>query len=348
MKKPILWAAATVLFLSGCKENEESTECGTAFNFDSGALIVNEGPFQGTGSISHYDLTTNTATNLVYEKANCDIPAGLFLQSLAVNDNKGYVISNGSGEIQVVNLSTFKNEKTIFLSYPRYMTFEGGKGYITNGTTDGKVYVIDETNTLIDSVSVGKGPEAIYSTGTKLIVPNTGVYPDVDSIISIIDLTDLSVTSVVGWSKPSDVVEDVDGNIWVSCKGSNSWDTPGELPPVFVKIDANTNQVLETITVGEPDESISKIAISPGKNIIYYFKSDGVYRLGINGDYVNDPAFISTSGSYGLEVDPKSGDIFVFDAKDYTGSGEVRRYDSAGTLVSSVSVGVSPNGAIFK
>lgn len=347
MKKPILWAAATLLFLSGCKKDEETTECGTAFNFNSGALIVNEGPFQGTGSISHYDLSTNTVSNLVYEKANCDIPAGLFIQSAAINNGKGYIISNGSGEIQVVDLSTFKHEKTITVSYPRYMAFEGDKGYITNGTSDGKVFVIDASNNIIDSVLVGTGPENIYSTGTKLIVPNTGVYPNVDSVISIIDINDLSVTSVVGWSKPTDVVEDASGNIWVSCQGAASWETPGKLPPAFVKIDVNTNAVLETIMVGDSAESISKIAISPAKDIIYYYKSDGVYRLGINGDYKEDAALITGAGSYGIEVDPVSGDIFVFDAKDYSASGEVRRYDSNGTLISTSVTGVSPNGAIF-
>ena len=46
MKKTILMSAAIALVLSSCK-NEEEESCAEAFNFSSGALIVNEGPFQG-------------------------------------------------------------------------------------------------------------------------------------------------------------------------------------------------------------------------------------------------------------------------------------------------------------
>jgi len=365
MKKTHLLIALASFTLLSCQkddtkedgaENSEEllTSCGgTPFNFSSGALLVNEGPFQGSGSISHYDLSTNSVSKLIYTKANCDVPPGLFIQSVAVNDNEGYIIANGSGEVQVVNLSSFEHKKTISLSYPRYMAFLDDKGYITNGTNIGNVFILDANNNIIDSVPVAEGPDQIIASNGKILVGSKGYWDDssfttiADSTVTIINTSDLSTKELLTWSKPSDFVEDKNGKVWVSCSGNGQYDYGKDSPPAFVKIDVINELVEDTIIVGDEGVSISKIAINPEKDIIYYYKSDGVYRLGINGEYQNDNVFIPTTGLYGIEVDPESGDIFVFDAVDYTSAGKVRRYDSSGNEIVSVEVGVAPNGAIF-
>jgi len=355
LEKKILLSLLIILHFFSCKkENDLLTECGgEAFDFYSGALIINEGSFQGSGTISHYDLSTNFVSKNIYKNANCDVPAGLFVQSAAFNNNKGYIISNGSGEIQVVNLSTFEHEKTITLSYPRYMVFVEGKGYITNGTANGNVFVLDASNNIIDSISVAEGPDQLIASNGKILVGSKGHWNKtlyqtiVDSTVTIINTSDLSKKELFAWSKPSDFVEDKNGKVWVGCSGNGQYDYGNDKPPAFVKIDVLNGVVEDTIIVGDAGSSISKIAINPEKEIIYYYKSDGVYRLGINGEYQNDGVFISTIGLYGIEVDPKSGDIFVFDAVDYASAGKVRRYDSSGNEIASVEVGVAPNGAIF-
>ena len=355
MEKKILLSLLIILHFFSCKkENDLLTECGgEAFDFSSGALIINEGSFQGSGTISHYDLSTNFVSNNIYKNANCDVPAGLFVQSAAFNNNKGYIISNGSGEIQIVNLSTFEHEKTITLSYPRYMVFVEGKGYITNGTANGNVFVLDASNNIIDSISVAEGPDQLIASNGKILVGSKGHWNKtlyqtiVDSTVTIINTSDLSKKELFAWSKPSDFVEDKNGKVWVSCSGNGQYDYGKDSPPAFVKIDVINELVEDTIIVGDEGVSISKIAINPEKDIIYYYKSDGVHRLGINGEYQNDNVFIPTTGLYGIEVDPESGDIFVFDAVDYASAGKVRRYDSSGNEIASVEVGVAPNGAIF-
>ena len=355
MEKKILLSLLIVLHFSSCKkENDLLNECGEeAFDFSSGALIINEGSFQGSGTISHYDLSTNFVSKDIYKNANCDVPAGLFVQSAAFNNNKGYIISNGSGEIQIVNLSTFEHEKSIILSYPRYMVFYGGKGYITNGTANGNVFVLDASNNIIDSISVAEGPDQLIASNGKILVGSKGHWNKtlyqtmVDSTVTIINPSDLSKKELLAWSKPSDFVEDKNGKVWVGCSGNGQFDYGKDSPPAFVKIDVLNGVVEDTIIVGDAGISISKIAINPKKDIIYFYKSDGIYRLGINGEYQNDEALISVIGSYGIEVDPESGDIFVFDAVDYASAGKVRRYDSSGNEIASVEVGVAPNGAVF-
>lgn len=360
MKIKILLPTFIIFFFLSCqKENDNGrsdlfTKCGgEAFDFSSGALIINEGSFQGSGSFSHYDLSTNSVSKNIYKNANCKIPAGLFVQSAAFNNGKGYLVANGSGEIQVVNLSTFEHEKTISLSYPRYMAFEQGKGYITNGTINGKVFVLDSSNKIIDSIAVAEGPDQIIASNGKILVGSKGHWDNVlyktitDSTVTIINPSDLSTKELLTWVKPSDFVEDKNGKVWVSCSGNGPYDDGKDTKPAFVKIDVVNGVVEDTLTVGEVGNSISKIAINPEGDVIYYFKIDGVYRLGINGEYQNEKAFISVTGSYGIEVDPESGDLFVFDAEDYASAGKVIRYSALGTKIVSIEVGVAPNGAIF-
>jgi hypothetical protein len=233
------------------------------------------------------------------------------------------------------------------------MVFVEGKGYITNGTANGNVFVLDAYNNIIDSISVAEGPDQLIASNGKILVGSKGHWNKtlyqtiVDSTVTIINTSDLSKKELFAWSKPSDFVEDKNGKVWVGCSGNGQYDYGNDKPPAFVKIDVLNGVVEDTIIVGDAGSSISKIAINPEKEIIYYFKSDGVYRLGINGEYQNDGVFISTTGLYGIEVDPKSGDIFVFDAVDYASAGKVRRYDSSGNEIASVEVGVAPNGAVF-
>lgn len=359
MEKSILPLVLIVLFFSSCqneieKENVLLTECGgEAFDFDSGVLVINEGSFQGSGTLSHIDLSTNLSTKNIYKNANCGVPAGLFIQSASFNKGKGYIIANGSGEIQVVNLSTFEHEKTITLSYPRYMVFLDNKGFITNGTKNGNVFVLDINHDIIDSISVAEGPDQIISSNGRILVGSKGHWDSnlyktiVDSTVTIINPYDLSTKELLAWGKPSDFVEDKNGKVWVACSGNGEYDEGKDTKSAFIKIDVVNGVVEDTLIVGEVGNTISKIAINPHGDIIYYFRRDGVYRLGINGEYQNDEVFISVKGSYGIEVDPKSGDLFVFDAVDFASAGKVRRYSPSGIEIATIEVGVAPNGAIF-
>ena len=47
-------------------------------------------------------------------------------------------------------------------------------------------------------------------------------------------------------------------------------------------------------------------------------------------------------------VDPRTGEIYVADAVDYSQAGLVRRYSSDGKLIDQFRVGINPNGFAFK
>ena len=51
---------------------------------------------------------------------------------------------------------------------------------------------------------------------------------------------------------------------------------------------------------------------------------------------------------YNMAVEPKTGDIYVTDAKNYMMNGTVYRYSNDGVLLSSFEAGVIPSAMLFK
>ena len=62
--------------------------------------------------------------------------------------------------------------------------------------------------------------------------------------------------------------------------------------------------------------------------------------------------FRITSGEgglfYNMAVDPKTGDLYVTDAKNYMMNGMVFRYSSDGLLLASFEAGLIPSAMLFK
>jgi hypothetical protein len=51
---------------------------------------------------------------------------------------------------------------------------------------------------------------------------------------------------------------------------------------------------------------------------------------------------------YNMAIEPKTGDIYVTDAKNYMMNGTVYRYSNDGVLLSSFEAGVIPSAMLFK
>ena len=49
-----------------------------------------------------------------------------------------------------------------------------------------------------------------------------------------------------------------------------------------------------------------------------------------------------------MAVDPKTGDIYVTDAKNYVMNGMVYRYSNDGVLLNSFEAGIIPSAMLFK
>jgi YVTN family beta-propeller protein len=210
-------------------------------------------------------------------------------------------------------------------------------------SSDGTVAVIDTTSLTVDKyITVGTNPAQMAISGNNLYVSNTGaISGNYDSTVSIIDLGSLVETGkIVVGINPGSIAGDSSGNLYVACTGDYV-----AVAPSLVKVSLASNKVT--------------LSVDSALGMIRYYNNTlittGGYLGAANTGLLNTSdlsavrASFVTDGTtienpYGLDIDPSSGDVFVGDAKDYTGPGEVFCFDKNGKKKFSFSAapGVSP------
>lgn len=341
MKKSIIYLFASAVLLTACKKDDPITETCSDCDNDSFLFVSNEGSFGGTGSVSKINLTKQTVENDLYSNANNSVPVGSVVQSLSLTDQGGYVVTNGSDQIVGYNGSDFSHKNAITVSYPRYVASEGDFGYVTSGNYAGKVFKFNlSTGTIVDSVAVGNGPEQLVILDNKIVVCNSGGW-DNDSTIAIIDKETFELDSLleVG-SKPTDILEDKNGDLWILASGQYA----STKEPQIVQLNISDWSVTQSIVIGTADQNVSKMAINADKDMLVYYKSDGVYKLGVSETSAPSSPLISKGGWYGIEA---NADLFLFESPDFSSAGKVVQYTIDGDSITEYSVGVGPNGGAF-
>lgn len=349
----MLPAATIAALFSGC----EKTGTPSATDMSKGVYIVNEGTFMtNNGSITYFDPNTGEIVNGVFESAN-NRALGDVVQSFSiVGDTCGYIVVNGSAKLEIVSLKNFKtNTPPIAVAYPRFFLQTGSeKGYLSSGSMQGTIYVINlSSRTIEDSIVVGYGPEAMLMRNNKVVVANSGGW-SVDSTLSIIDVETDAVTATVQVGKvPIDMVYDMEGYLWVYCKGyaTYSWDPPynliSETDALLQKIHAETNVIVWQQTVGKAGDYTAtppRIAISDDGRTVYYLRPDGLYS--VNAAMPEQGAMFVPGSYYGMDVNPGNGDVYLFEAS-FTGNGTMKIYDHDGVPVLTGFVGIAPSSAVF-
>ncbi len=342
------------VLLSACTKDPETptpTNPGAEL-FKSGVYIVNEGGFGfGNASIDLFNRDSNKVFNDIFRTVN-NRPLGDVAQSMSIVNNKGYIILNGSAKVEVINASNAKSIATITgFTSPRYMVSKDtSRAFISDWFSNTVKEINLTTNTIVRSISVGEGPEGMCIVGNKLYVANCGGY-NLDSTISIINLTSNTVekTLKVG-DAPLAIQEDINGNVWVLCRGSYGSDfaiIDDDTKGALVKINSQNDVISATFEIGVLGDHPDKIKMNAAKNTMYFLSSynflSGVYKFSITDVAAPTTAFIS-GYYYGLGYDKVNDELYLTDAVDFKQNGFVKRYSSNGTLINTYSVGVIPNG----
>jgi YVTN family beta-propeller protein len=349
----LLPAAVITLLLSGC----EKTENPVPADMSKGVYVVNEGTFMANnGSITYYNPETGETVSGVFESANNRVLGDVVQSFSVVGDTCGYIVVNGSGKLEIVRLKDFKSTSPpIAVDYPRFFLQTGSeKGYLSSGSMEGTVYVINLLNRSIeDSIAVGYGPEGMLLRNNTLLVANSGGW-GVDSTLSMINTETDEVTAIVQVGKvPIDMVFDSEDYLWVYCKGyaAYSWDPPydliSETDALLQKVNTETGEIVWQQPVGKAGDYTAtppRIAISADGQTVYYLRPDGLYKLDA---LAPQQGVIFVPGSfYGLDINPGNGDIYLFEAS-FTGNGTMHIHNSNGTMLSEVVVGIAPSSAVF-
>lgn len=330
-----------VIIFSCKRENEIKPEELPDKNTVSGVLIGNEGNFNwSNASLSLYDKSQKKVFNNVYKTAN-NKPLGDVLQSVYVDGDFAYLVVNNSGKIIKISLSDFKEIKSYDgLTSPRYMEKYGDFAFVSDLYANG-ISVLDLKkqggDAVVKNIPITGWTEEMDVNENYLYV--SGVTSNYVYIINM--TTKTLVDSITTADAPTSLAFDKNGYLWVYCGDYQSENY------VLEKIDIALKEPIIKISLPADNTQYStKMSINVNRDRLYFLYA-GVKSIKIEDstitDFVNDSAFQTP---YGIGVD-KDGDVYVADAKDYVGKGEIFVYDNTGKLKNNFYVGIIPGSFAF-
>jgi hypothetical protein len=337
-----------IFLISSCKKKEIEPIVLTS-NLTNGILVLNEGLFQyNNASLNWISLSDNNVNTEFFEqKANRYL--GDTGNDLKKYGNKIYVVVNVSGTIEVLDaisgnsLSQIKMQNGNLNKQPRSLAFFGSKIFVS--CFDGYVDVIDTASLQVEKrIKVGLNPDQIIATNTKIIVSNSGGLnaPSMDSTLSIINpISLIEEQKITVGLNPGDL-EVLNENLYAISRGNYS-----SIAANLKKINLNT---LEIVTLSVENPIIIK---KMHENLLISYGISSSTKLGLFDGVSNlwlNPNFISLNDIttlYNLQYETTNNKIYLFDAKDYTTSGEIFEFDQNGNKIKSFNVGLIPNSLIL-
>ena len=352
----VLALVAAALFIQSChKDSDPVVKAG-----QDGFFIINEGGYPNTNSsISFFDKKAGTVTNDVFIAKN-GRALGEQAQSMTIANGKGYIVVQGSGKIEVINVDDYSSVTTLSDSFPspRYLlAVSSTKAYVSDWGADGisgTVKILDlTTNKVTKSIPIGEGTNRMLQVGNLVYVANQGGYGK-DNTVKVIDTnTDAVVNTIVVGDNPEGFQRDKNGNIWVVSNGYTAYnsdytaiDEANSSKGSLSKITSDNKEALR-LSVDQVAVSPSNINISPDGTQLYYTYSGGVYTMSTSATALPTSPLLSVD-YYGLAVDPVNGNIIGCKAPNFNAAGTIDIYNSTGTLQNTYTVGIGPNGCTFK
>jgi len=345
----LIFLAIALVLVSCKKDKPEPVVDGTLSN---GILVLCEGLYQqNNASVSWISLTSEAVENSFFE-AKTTRSLGDTGNDMQRYGGKIYIVVNVSSTIEVMDAMTFAPIKQIVMTangtskQPRALACSNGKVYVS--CFDGFVDVIDTTSLNVEQrIAVGLNPEGMAVSGSYLYVANSGGLntPTMDSTLSVIDLTThTEINKITVGLNPGAVVADDQGDIYVIARGNY-----GTVPTKVVHIGAQGSATVEIMPF-----TAAGFAKMGAKFLIYQYNfasgTANVLLFNPFSESVESSNFLDLSEVttlYGIQYNPKNDRIYCVDAMNYTNTGYVREFSSAGSYLRSFHVGLNPGKLLF-
>jgi len=212
-----------------------------------GVYIANQGNFSDdNGSITWYDFATKQHEEVLSN-------FGTIVQSITLDHHFGYIASNTSNNVDILDLSTNMRVGQIReVGQPRYISvINKDKAYVTNHLgSDNNVKVLNLQSQLVsDSISTGSKPEDIAVIGNRAFVANHGFGRDSTLTVINIQTDEVIATIDLGCDGPRHLEVDQQEELWAFCTGNTRYNADftqivERTNGAAVVVDPNTNEIL--------------------------------------------------------------------------------------------------------
>ena len=341
-----LWALALITLLFACDNGGDERPLG---KYDSGILFMNEGAFGANdGEVFHFDPSSGTLTQNVFELENSRPFAGL-LEDLILEEDRLYLVAN-TGKVEIVNPGDFKSKGSVIgdLDQPRSLIPARGKLFISDygpydasyATPDSYIAVVEglDGGVVKKKIEVSNKPEDLFAFGKYVFVAGSE-----EGKIEIIDADTESVTKTLELEGSPVQFFELNGEVWVYAIESDK---------IFfysLNLSGQTVKDTKSFPVANPT---GRIAIGNGGKIYVTLSTgwpdyiDNVIEVSLTDNYAR--LFKNGSGYYGIGFDHDRQEIYVANAKGFQGNGEVVIYSEDGAEVKKMEVGRGPSGFLFR
>jgi len=344
MKKFLLVLFAAILF-SSCNRDEIVNSVNPVVTNTHGYYILSEGTMApGNAMLSFYSLASDTIYSNILKPGNL----GLFPDGMIYYNGFLYILEQGTygsaGKLYKVDTSGTVIQSISVGINPYSLTTANEKLYLTNGPA-GNVTVVDINSFVpLKNIPCGSFPQEIISYNNLVYVCNISQYGG--NADSTISVIDASKDSLIK-------------NIYVKkdpsslCLSANNYLYVGcysDTTNIF-KIDLNSLDIVQVYT--ESDFGFDKdLSYDASHNCIYYIsKTNDIVRLNLNAnDFYKlipnpNPGYIYF---YGYKYDPINQYHLICDAKDFITSGYLLKYNFYGDWIKAYNTGVAPRRIVIK
>jgi len=304
--------------------------------------ILCEGNYMwGNARFDVYSVDSNKLYPNVFESENKK-PIGDVLQSGYFDGSSIWLTVNNSGKILKLNSNTYKQINSRgSLRSPRYL-LPAGKYIFCSDIQANAISVLDSTS-LQTIKEIGVYPKQTSSrfgwTEQMILWQNKVTVACYDGKILMIHPLNLDTTQIASDSGSQNMVVDGYNRLWIlaSVNGVSSLSCFGENLKLEKKISFPKNY------------SLSRLAISPEKDQLYFIGQNQVHSLSIESTVYSDriTVFDKAKNCYGIGIDPRNGWLYVADAQDYVSNGTVYVVNRNGKIINTLTTGVIPADFIF-
>lgn len=336
----------TLVLFASCEKTGSDADINSVeanINGD-GVFIINEGNFMaGNGTLSFYSYSTGKIYNDIFSRAN-GRPLGDVANSMVISGNRGYLVVNNSGKIEVVDKNTMQALKTIdSLVSPRNILLINNKKAYVSSLYSNSLTIIDlQINAVTGFIKIRRSSEGMVLLGDKAYVSSW--YSGKDIMI-LNTITDKVIDSIEVAPEPESMVLDKNKKLWVICSGGYTRQNFAEL----IVINTTTDEIEKRFVFPSKLVSPSGLQINRTRDTVYYVEN-GLWRMSIQSSGLPEKPFKPSNGRliYKLGVDTRNGRIFYTDVLDYQQKGYILQLSPGGMPIDSCRAEIIPGSFCFK